>query len=656
MLAGRFDGSAHLCADPSATRNSSVTTVTTDSWRDTYYQAFRSWSPRVTARFDETGSHVYVDAPLPDALPDKPVATYLADDRGMFHFLAFDFDSHRDAGTDGLVPAVADAVAFASTLRTLGIPHLMTESGSQWGRHVWVRLNSPISARAARGLAALVKRLYPTLDSSPLTNPRTGCVRIPGSVHRRGGYSTPIALDDQNALEQLASFAAGAEPTSITRLRSHLTSMYTVMTTAGTATASTQRPRPSAAPVSPYETLAGPTIVGTRTRSNGGHSRRAVGLDSILAVPVDAADDHSGHGFSTLLRMAAAGCTRSDVLHATSTAPALEYLRTTRTGATSRVPRRDVEAFALRQWSRATAAWARWSTQNPRATVTTETTVGQLRAAEIQHAADEAPKLWADQAGVHRRCVLDALCLLAWETGCVTLDFDQRRLALTAGVTQTTASRSLKWLRHTGWISRVRQSVGTHSDSYLLNEPTSALSSDSQGVPAPPHLGQNLHRRLLHARHDLWTTGGLGAVCGAVHRAILSGHRSLSSLVQATGLPAHRVREAHSDLITAGLITRAGVSVRRLAGALLAASRALGVEGVVEARRRVYTAESLVWAWWQRELEWRRAPAEAKPRRIEHPVRALRGRFPTYEGGRADFSGALGTILAGLTCGAAAAA
>lgn len=660
MSTGWFDGSAQLCADPSATHNSNVTDVTTASWRTLYYQAFRSWSPRSTARLDTDGKHVYLDAPLPEQLPEvTPVAMYLADDHGTYRVLAFDFDA-KTAPQHGLADSVADTLAFTSALRSLRIPHLVTASGSRFGRHVWIRLTDPVSAASVRSLAQLVKRAHPSLDIAPLTNPRTGCVRVPAAAHRSGTCSTPVLPDPEgDPAEQLAVFAAGATPLDLRRLTKHLTAMLTVLETAGTSASAAETTAPQTKRADAPVALSGPTIVGTRTpstRSDAATEGRRAALHAALAVPVAAGDDHSGPAFSLLLRMAATGWSTNDVSAAARTAPALEYLRSTRMVSGARTERPLAGRFVARQWHRATNAWAAWAQANPRSTHHVDGE-GRGLAQQIQQAADSDRSVWAGQAGVHRRCVLDALCLVAWETGRVEFDIDQRRLALTAGVAQPTASRALAWLRESGWVTRVGTPGGLRSDRYLLETPVTVVKGESQGVPAPRStLGYHLHQSLLHARHDLWATPGLGGSCGATHRALLAGHRGVSSLVHATGQSAAVVGEHLDRLTSLGLVSRCGRVVQRVAEVMAAAAAQLGVSGVFEARRSLYTAESVMWEWWQSELAWRRAPRRDKPSRSEHPIALLRGRFPTKADGRADFAGALGRVLASLSRASALAA
>ncbi|GAA3145091.1 hypothetical protein GCM10020255_022820 [Rhodococcus baikonurensis] len=77
----------------------------------------------------------------------------------------------------------------------------------------------------------------------------------------------------------------------------------------------------------------------------------------------------------------------------------------------------------------------------------------------------------------------------------------------------------------------------------------------------------------------------------------------------------------------------------------------LGVSGMLERRQTRYRRESKVWAWWCSEIEWRAAPATAKP---SSPVRDLYGRFPTYSGGHCDWSAAMRRVAAVETQGAKA--
>jgi hypothetical protein len=59
---------------------------------------------------------------------------------------------------------------------------------------VWVLLPEGLSARRQLLLTQALVRRYRSLDTSPLENPTTGCVRYPGSPHRHGGHSRIIEL------------------------------------------------------------------------------------------------------------------------------------------------------------------------------------------------------------------------------------------------------------------------------------------------------------------------------------------------------------------------------------------------------------------------------------------------------------------------------
>ena len=64
--------------------------------------------------------------------------------------------------------------------------------GPGGGYHVWLRLARPTAAARLAPLVDAFAAAWPSLDRSPLSNSRTGCVRAPGSPHRMGGASIPL--------------------------------------------------------------------------------------------------------------------------------------------------------------------------------------------------------------------------------------------------------------------------------------------------------------------------------------------------------------------------------------------------------------------------------------------------------------------------------
>ena len=126
--------------------------------------------------------------PISGLRPRVPWAVHLTDRAGHFRLLCADLDAKPSP-----TAAALDADRLSGLLTELAVPHLVCESGPTGGRHVWVALAEPIPADLVGVLARLLKGWLPTLDTAPLLNPATGCVRPPGAPHRLGGASRPLA-------------------------------------------------------------------------------------------------------------------------------------------------------------------------------------------------------------------------------------------------------------------------------------------------------------------------------------------------------------------------------------------------------------------------------------------------------------------------------
>ncbi|KHL01752.1 hypothetical protein LK10_14800 [Sinomonas humi] len=93
-------------------------------------------------------------------------------------------------------PAVidVDAARLGVLLTSCGLQFVEDVSPSG-GRHLYVPLAERIPGADARELVDALARIAPSLDPSPHQNPTTGCIRVPGSLHKRGGHqqlTTPL--------------------------------------------------------------------------------------------------------------------------------------------------------------------------------------------------------------------------------------------------------------------------------------------------------------------------------------------------------------------------------------------------------------------------------------------------------------------------------
>lgn len=579
-----------------------------------------AWSPRRTVRVDPDGTHDYTRAqPLAAHPPTVPYAVYLADRRGRFRLLAFDFDA-RGHGAEA---AERDAAALARVLDELGAPHLRAHSGPGGGQHVWVRLAEPASAGHVTDMALALAHHYPTLDVAALRNPMTGCVRPPGAPHRSGGQSRLLLTG--RALTRAVEQASAGAPAELAQWLTHRHPSPAVPVAL--------RPR-AAALIVPGPDGQQPWRLDTACRPL---SQRA---QQLLDTPVDAGADRSAVAHSALLSLARAGRSYPDVLALISIAPALARLR-------EDVDRRGT-GEVQRQWGQAlhaAAGWAQGRTDSRHAGG--PPCEAALRVIEAAIAA--TPQRWAARGGATDEKMLYALVETARGAGTLRIDIDTRRLGEAAACDHSTAARRLKVLEEQGWLKEVSPCGGTRAATWLLLDPPPSTNA-TQGVPAPPHI-LAAGSPLPHHQHDLWTPcAGLGPQAARTHWALLQGARDLTELATATGYGTRTVKSHLALLLRAGVVTPDFLPGNDRHAMDRAAER-LGCSGAGEARARGHAADRLLWRWWLEEQEWRTSrgrkngvPRIVDPDAIALPfavgLRARFGRFPTRPTWRADYPAA----------------
>src|SRR4051794_6001443 len=128
------------------------------------------------------------ESPVTGPPPGRPYAVYLADADGEYWLLGCDLDSGRG-------PVREDLAELRALLDRAGLPHLVCASGPGEGRHVWIGLVEAVPAALVARLADALAARLPSLDTAPLRNPRTGCLRPPGAPHRLPGAVSILAGD-----------------------------------------------------------------------------------------------------------------------------------------------------------------------------------------------------------------------------------------------------------------------------------------------------------------------------------------------------------------------------------------------------------------------------------------------------------------------------
>ncbi len=577
--------------------------------------------------------------------PDRPWAVYLADTERRFHILAFDLDA-KTAGS--AAAAERDADTIAGLLDDAGLTAVVCESGPGGGRHVWVALAESVEADTVATLARLTRHLCPTLDVAPLSNPATGCVRPPGAPHRSGGRSTVLSGD----------LTALTEPTATRAQVRALVERLAQLVNAD---------EPADA-IGPHRSL--PVDEHGRLYLPG--PRRLLPRASQAALDEDAAaGDASAVLWRVLIGAAAARWRYSDVAQLVDTAPGLEHVRTYR-DRSHRVARSraDAERVLRRQWDKAVrhvATTRRQVGDDPTFDARADAIAALVR--RIQRRADASPGRWTRGGGPADRRILDALCVLVLQSLQASVEADIRRLALLAGIGRETARTALLRLADDGWIIQAQAADGPHGAAWSI-DPTGAFHRDagtsrSQADPRPAGAGAaertslltTLTRRLDDCAHDLFTVSpGMGHHAGNVYARTSTDPQDLDELSQATGADAATTRRTLDRLTSAGVLiqTRDGWR-RRPTDYRRAAAAHLDVSGRLDDRARRYRIERELWAWWQAEEAWMRAPRRTAPSRRPGPGQfALLpelgtnayGAHPRRADGRADY-GAARAIIAG---------
>ncbi|NTY62516.1 hypothetical protein [Mycolicibacterium sphagni] len=130
-----------------------------------------------TTKFSDT-------ARLTDSVPTRPAAVYLYA-KGRTEMLVLDFDIKEY----GAARAHADFNTAAAWLSECGAA-IISDRSTNGGRHLLCPLAIGVSATCDEisSLVRLLAARLPTLDITPATNARTGCISVPGSPDKYGSY------------------------------------------------------------------------------------------------------------------------------------------------------------------------------------------------------------------------------------------------------------------------------------------------------------------------------------------------------------------------------------------------------------------------------------------------------------------------------------
>ncbi|MDI3195439.1 hypothetical protein QK290_13540 [Pseudarthrobacter sp. AL07] len=124
-------------------------------------------------------------------MPTRPAAVMVHGMDGSVATLCLDLDTSK--AHKGVLDE--DAARIRELLTGCGLRWVEDFSPSG-GRHMYIPLQERLGAAEARDLVEALALTAASLDPSPHQNVTDGCIRVPGSAHKRGGYQillTPLS-------------------------------------------------------------------------------------------------------------------------------------------------------------------------------------------------------------------------------------------------------------------------------------------------------------------------------------------------------------------------------------------------------------------------------------------------------------------------------
>ena len=521
---------------------------------------------------------------LTEALPSVPAAVRIFGKDGTCAAIFLDFDSSV-AGQDWVH---ADVRAVQTWLHSVEA-RWIEDYSPNGGRHIYVPLAQRVTFSEARDLVEALGTRYRTLDKTPHQNLLHGCMRTPGSPHKRGGHqelamSLSMAYDIVRRPNSAAVWAAmtkdlAAEIKAVRALRQEAT--FTPETAAAPVV-----DQPVGRMSRAMQVLAQTGIYDTKRYATDSDARQAV-----------------------IVGAAAAGLDLVDVerrmLQGTWPGLASFYARY---AARHRLPslRRDwMNALAYLSKNPA----SRNGKNNVRRSPTSQpnTQAGPLKGldpttnpdAEHQYIRSWRSALrirevnyQQSRSGMARRMVLRALGEAAHKTGSRFVEFGVRSIAVATGLDHTTVSLHLRELRveKDPLVTLVEEARGTKGDLYMLTVPEELKTAAEEA---------SWQKGKIHGLRPVFRELGLPAAF--VYEALEhSPALSTTEIVGVTRLSRSTVHEALEILAAWNLISRnagrawsivAATSLKQLA-------ERFGILEAVVVQVQRYRTDRIIWREW----------------------------------------------------------
>lgn len=496
-----------------------------------------------------------------------------------------------DSSVDGRDRVDADVRLVTTWLHTHGARWIEDYSPSG-GRHVYVPLAERVPFHEARDLVEALGTRYRSLDRTPHQNIGHGCMRTPGSPHKKGGHQLL-------AMSLSMAYDIARRPNDNRVWQALTTDLAEEM-----AAARALRLEQSYQPTTP------PADSATEIDPVRGMSR------TMLAIAMHGIYDTSRYPSpsearqAVLVAAAAAGHTLADVERRIKqgTWPGLAQFY-------ARYPARHRFKTMTREWNKAATHLKRKQTKatgknSVRKSHTSQplSQAGLVQGSNLRGGAAEHQfiRTWRNalhlaegryrdsRQGLARRMILRALGEAAHKTGSRFVEFGVRSLALASGVDASTVSAHLRALRgeNEALIALVEGGRGTHGDLYMLQIPAALEDAAST---------RSWRKGKLYALRPVFRE--LGFPAAFLYEALEHSPAPLSTadLVRLTGLSRTAAHEALQVLAAWNLVARSGAAggwliVPGTSLALLAEH--FGIPEAFAAQIRRYRAERAQWRAW----------------------------------------------------------
>lgn len=521
---------------------------------------------------------------LTPGLPSFPAAVRIFGKDGTCAAIFLDFDSSV-AGIDWVE---ADVRAVQTWLHSCGA-RWIEDYSPNGGRHVYIPLEKRVAFSEARDLVEALGTRHRSLDKSPHQNLLHGCMRTPGSPHKRGGHQ-------ELAMSLSMAYDVARRPNS--------TSVWAAMNADLAAEISAVRALRLEQKFTPTDDEAPKVPHPTGRMSRVMHQMAQTGLYDANRYATD-----SDARQAILVGAAAAGMELTDVER--------RMMQGTWPGLASfyaRYASRHRSKSLRRDWLEAVSyvmknPGSKGGKNNARISPTSQpsTHAGGLQAISVTSNPDaehRTIRTWRNalrlkehaytdsRTGLARRMVLRALGEAAHMTASRFVEFGVRSIAIATGLDHTTVGSHLRALRgeSDGLVTLVEEGRGTKGDLYMLTVPEDVKAAAED---------MTWQKGKIHAMRPVFREIGLPAAF--VYETLEhSPGLSTAGIIKLTRLSRTAVSEALEVMAAWNMITRDNKKAWSVVSAtsLKDLAEYFGVMEAVAAQLQRYRTERVLWREW----------------------------------------------------------